>query len=290
MAIQPLNPADYIAATVQKADSNFSDLDTRAASAAADVTALQADVADHETRITNAETNIGLTNGDLLALANRVTSIEQDPDVRRFDYNEAASTGLSFAYYGGRYDDAEGVSHFVADGAVPIVLGNNYIEMDYPSGVISSNASGFTEGALKMWVATSDGTDIVNVTDYRPQEMQPGGGGVSVGFSKNSAGTSSLTYAYRGGIVRSDNVVVDVAAGTVSLTDNATNYVEVSGAGVVSANTVDWTSGSVPLARITTAGGNIISVDDKRGALVATTASSNGGGGGFFDAATWMMT
>jgi hypothetical protein len=75
---------------------------------------------------------------------------------------------------------------------------------------------------------------------------------------------SGLNFAYGAGIVRDDNVVTHVAANTVVLTDDDTNYIEVTKAGVVSANTVGYTSGSIPLYTVVTSGGTITSVQDDR--------------------------
>lgn len=78
---------------------------------------------------------------------------------------------------------------------------------------------------------------------------------------------SGLDFAYGAGRVRDDNAVADTAAGTVTLTDAATNYIEVTGAGAVSANTVGFTSGRIPLYTVVTSGGGIGTVADQRAFL-----------------------
>jgi hypothetical protein len=75
---------------------------------------------------------------------------------------------------------------------------------------------------------------------------------------------SGLNFAYGAGVVRNDNVVTHSTADTVALTDDDTNYIEVTKAGVVSANTVGYTSGSIPLYTVVTSGGTITSVQDDR--------------------------
>ncbi|MFX1499403.1 MAG: hypothetical protein ACFFDH_00405 [Promethearchaeota archaeon] len=55
-----------------------------------------------------------------------------------------------------------------------------------------------------------------------------------------------------------------VAASTVTLTDNTTNYVEVSMSGTVSKNTTGFTEGNIPLFSVVTAAGVISSTTDKR--------------------------
>jgi hypothetical protein len=84
----------------------------------------------------------------------------------------------------------------------------------------------------------------------------------------NAAGTTTgLTYGYQAGVIRADNVVTAVAAGTVLLTASTTNYVEVTGAGAVSANTVGFTSGRFPLATVVTGVSTITTITDKRGVI-----------------------
>jgi hypothetical protein len=81
-----------------------------------------------------------------------------------------------------------------------------------------------------------------------------------------SAG-SGLTLNFTAGLVRKDNVVTTVAAGSLTLADATTNYVEVNDAGTVSSNTSGFTSGQIALAVAVTSGGAITSVTDKRAAL-----------------------
>ncbi|MBM4286886.1 MAG: hypothetical protein FJ135_01840 [Deltaproteobacteria bacterium] len=89
---------------------------------------------------------------------------------------------------------------------------------------------------------------------------------------------SGLNFKYKAGKVRNDSVITDTPAGQVALTDNATNYVEVNPAdGVVSKNTVGFTSGRIPLYLVATSGGAVTTVTDKRTAAIAGTG---GGGGG----------
>ena len=76
--------------------------------------------------------------------------------------------------------------------------------------------------------------------------------------------STGLTFGYKAGKFRNDNAIVNVAAGTVTLTDNATNYIEVDSVGTVSVNTTGFTSGQIPLFEVVTSGGVISSVTDKR--------------------------
>jgi len=87
---------------------------------------------------------------------------------------------------------------------------------------------------------------------------------------------SGLSFAYGIGIARKDNAVTRVDAGTVLLTDNATNYIEITPEGAISANTTGYTAGKVPLFKVVTAGGTISSTQDDR-----CFFSAAAGGGGY---------
>ena len=83
-------------------------------------------------------------------------------------------------------------------------------------------------------------------------------------FAKNPATTTGLTWGYKAGAIRVDHTVTAVVAGTIALTNTATNYIEVSSAGTVSRNTTAFTSGRVPLYTVVCAGGVQTTVTDKR--------------------------
>lgn len=87
---------------------------------------------------------------------------------------------------------------------------------------------------------------------------------------------SGLSFAYGNGIARADNVVTRVDAGNITLTDAATNYIEVTGAGVVSANTSGYTAGRIPLFKVVTASGAISTVQDDRSFFNVATGGSGG--------------
>ena len=68
---------------------------------------------------------------------------------------------------------------------------------------------------------------------------------------------SGTSYAYFGGTAWNGSAWTNVSAGTIALTDNATNYVERTLAGVVSANTSGFTATKLPMAVVTTLSGAI---------------------------------
>ena len=83
-------------------------------------------------------------------------------------------------------------------------------------------------------------------------------------FANNPDTTTGLTWGYKAGAIRVDNVVTAVAASTIALTNTATNYIEVDSAGTVSRNTTSFTSGKIPLYTVVCAGGIQTVVTDKR--------------------------
>lgn len=86
---------------------------------------------------------------------------------------------------------------------------------------------------------------------------------------------TGLDFAYGIGVVRNDNVVNKVVAGTVTLVDNSTNYIEVDSDGIVSANQLGYTSGQIPLFTVTTVSGTVTEVVDDRSFFSVAT---DGGG------------
>jgi hypothetical protein len=95
-------------------------------------------------------------------------------------------------------------------------------------------------------------------------------------LARDPATTTGLTWGYKAGKVRNDNTIWEVSAGTLTLTANATNYIEVNPAdGTVSANTTGFTAGRIPLYVAVTGGSSITGYTDKR-----TWAIVGGGGGG----------
>lgn len=84
------------------------------------------------------------------------------------------------------------------------------------------------------------------------------------GFAADTEAMHLLSYHYRGGMVPSGNGFSLVAGGSVDLTDNTTNYVERTGPGVVSANTVGFSGGLFPMAIVVTLAGVITTITDRR--------------------------
>lgn len=90
-------------------------------------------------------------------------------------------------------------------------------------------------------------------------------------YNEDSGTTTGLTWGYTSGEVRYDNVVTSSPAGTLSLTDNATNYIEVNSVGVLSSNTTGFSSGKLPLRVVITSGGAQVVSNDQRTWLTITS-------------------
>jgi microcystin-dependent protein len=83
-------------------------------------------------------------------------------------------------------------------------------------------------------------------------------------FEEDATTTTGLTWGYTAGTVRFDNTVTTVAAGTISLTDDATNYIEINSSGTVSRNTTGFTSGRIPIRTVVCASGVQTTSTDRR--------------------------
>jgi hypothetical protein len=84
-------------------------------------------------------------------------------------------------------------------------------------------------------------------------------------YAENSGSHSGLDFAYNAGKVRANNVIHTTAAGSITLANNTTNYIEVNPtSGAISRSTVGFTSDLTPLFTVVTSGGAIITVTDCR--------------------------
>lgn len=83
-------------------------------------------------------------------------------------------------------------------------------------------------------------------------------------FGRQASQCSALTWGYYGGTLYVDGAATAVSNGTLSLTNGATNYIEATRAGVVSANTTGFTAGRMPLYTAVTAGSVVTSYTDHR--------------------------
>ena len=95
-------------------------------------------------------------------------------------------------------------------------------------------------------------------------------------FKENPSTTTGLTWGYQAGIIRLDATVTSIAAGTLGLADDDTNYVEIDPSDqTIKTNTTSFTSGRIPLREITTVGGSQTVSTDKRAWFTQTVAESS---------------
>lgn len=97
-------------------------------------------------------------------------------------------------------------------------------------------------------------------------------------FGRRATTTSGLTWGYYGGTISDGGTPGQIPNGTVTLTNNATNYLEfdpgASPSGIQK-NTVGWTGGaSVRLYKIITSGGAVTSYEDWRPSAISAGGSA----------------
>lgn len=83
-------------------------------------------------------------------------------------------------------------------------------------------------------------------------------------LDENPTTTTGLTWGYKSGLLRVAETIVVVASGTIGLTDDATNYVEIKTDGTVTKNTTSFTAGRLPLRIVVCASGVQTDSTDKR--------------------------
>lgn len=156
---------------------------------------------------------------------------------------------------------------------------SNYAQNDvayYFSGAWHS----YTPAAgLPLWVTDAAEFVVYDGSAWGVVPAQVGDGSLGIGklsdFDEDASITKGLTWGWQAGRVRNDNAVTDVAAGTLTLTASTTNYVEVTPAGNVSANTSGFTAGRIPLRTVITGASAITRSTDRR---TWVTAASGGSG------------
>lgn len=129
-----------------------------------------------------------------------------------------------------------------------------------------STSSG--KGASQIGVEDSAGNlDADNVEDAIAEIYTDTATTMSLAetFNENPDATTGLTWGYKAGVIRYDNEITSVSANTVSLTDDATNYIEVRWDGKIIRNIVGFTAGRIPIRQVVTEDSVQITSTDKRG-------------------------
>ena len=183
-----------------------------------------------------------------------------------FSHDPATTSGLTFGYQGGRVRNDNGITD-VAAGTIALTASTtNYVELT-PAGVVTVNATAFTSGRIPLYTAVTDGSGITTLTDRRTWVSAGGASGGGSGFTdfdEDGASTTGLTWGYKQGALRNNNLITVVAAGSVSLTASTTNYVEVDSSGSMSVNQSGFTPGRIPVREVVTGTSSITTSTDRR--------------------------
>lgn len=94
-------------------------------------------------------------------------------------------------------------------------------------------------------------------------------------WGQKESTTTGLVFGFYGGPAFNGSAWTVATDGVVSLTASATNHVERTVAGAVSANTTGWTAGRIPMAIITTGVSTITAVTDSRSMVDAALVGFN---------------
>lgn len=86
----------------------------------------------------------------------------------------------------------------------------------------------------------------------------------AMAFGRRARTTVALDWGYYGGKIYIDGVRTTIAAGVLALSNNTTNYIQVSRAGVVNRVTGTWDADKLPLYKVVTASGVVTSYEDHR--------------------------
>ena len=99
-------------------------------------------------------------------------------------------------------------------------------------------------------------------------------------LASNPAATVGLLFGYFGGAVMIGGAWSLVPGGSIIVEDNAINYVELDpSTGGVSANTSGFDASRIPMAKVATIDGEIVSVADWRPAFIPGTPGASGADG-----------
>jgi hypothetical protein len=89
-------------------------------------------------------------------------------------------------------------------------------------------------------------------------------GSPAILFGRRVSTSGLLTWGFFGGELLVDGVLTAINNGSVSLTVSATNFIEATRAGAVSANTTGFTAGRIPLYEVVTNATTVTSYTDRR--------------------------
>ena len=125
-----------------------------------------------------------------------------------------------------------------------------------------------SNGALYARPSTAPGAVVVLGTDSRiAPEVMADGSDSSMYLAQDKTTTTGLTFGYKGGKIKNDNIIRDVPAGTLAMTASSTNYVYADptvASNWILKNTTGYPQGMIPLFKVVTSGSAITDVTDDR--------------------------
>lgn len=124
---------------------------------------------------------------------------------------------------------------------------------------VSLDLSGITTATTRTYAAPNKDGTLALLSDAT------GGGIASNEFDEDGGTTSGLTWGFQAGNFREGNTVTQIAAGTVSLVDNSTNYVFINTTNqTVEVNQSGHPINSIPIRELVTVSGVIDTNTDVR--------------------------
>lgn len=158
-----------------------------------------------------------------------------------FGGRKQSSSGLSWDYYGGRFD-VDGVSTAIANGTVTLTASTtNYVEATR-AGVVSANTTAFTPGRIALYKVVTSTATVSSYEDRRPW-IKPAPGRLALAMSDAN---TTLTHAqalcdlleFTGTLTAQRNIVLPLDAKQYTVFNNTTGgfglqFIGATGTGIV---------------------------------------------------------
>ena len=125
-------------------------------------------------------------------------------------------------------------------------------------GYDGTTAAAWTAGTTVMVEIRVDKSFLQNA-DSKLLSVDP-----AIAFGYKDSASSGLNFGYYGGQVIVDGVLTTIVDGSLALTASQVNYIERTGAGVISANIVGFTANRYPMYEVTTNATDVTVIQDRR--------------------------
>lgn len=213
----------------------------------------------------------GVDATDFATVVLNAMGFANDPDT---------TTGLTYGFKKGRYLGTTNYPGLIEAGTVVLAdNATNYISIYPLNGTITSDHGfgSYIPDSIPLAQVTTAGGVITDIIDVRTAFASV------INFANvrlvdlaqedtipSLIAAWGLNYRHLGtgqGYINTPSGPVNVSSGPITLTDDATNYVELDATGTVIFNNSGFTSGNLPMAVVTTAGGVITDISDRRGLI-----------------------